>query len=201
MRARITICLLLVSAVAVAQDRALIGKWESVTRSTGGIGSTLQLSADGSLARTVGAMVDATYTFDGRTLVTTIVDPAIGKKDTTKYRVRIAGDQLTEINGGGRGVDIVMTRQTPMDITLPLAGTWRYAHSSGATAFLTFTADGRELLRIPMRVDGGSWVAVGDQLTLNVAGNDPVTSRYRVDRDVLTLVDNGKEFQYRRAHD
>ncbi len=92
-----------------------------------------------------------------------------------------------------------MTRLTPFDIARPIVGTWSYPHSSGATAFVTFTADGRQHVRIPMRVDGGSWVAVDGKLTLRVEGNDPVTSAYRIEHNLLTLVDDGKEFQYRRV--
>lgn len=199
MRIKITAVLLFISAIAVADDRTLVGKWESVARNENGIGSTLQLNADGSLARTLGAMLDYHYTFDGRKLRTTATDPNTGQLTTTTLRVKIAGDTLIEKDAGANGVDVQMTRQTPMDLARPLLGTWRYPHYSGSTAFVTFTDDGHELVRIPLKVEGGSWVAVGSQLTLNVEGNDPVTSTYRVNRDVLTLSDNGKDFKYRRA--
>jgi len=200
LRIKISVVLLLVSAIAAADDRALVGRWESINRGEGGIGSTLQLNADGSLSRTVGAMTDNTYKFDGRSRLTiTSTDPETGKSVTAKFNVKIAGETLVEKNGGGRGIDIQMTRRTPLDIARPLLGTWQYPHSSGATAFVTFTEDGRELVRVPLNVDGGSWVAVGDQLTLNVSGTDPVTSTYRADRNMLTLVEGGKEFKYRRV--
>lgn len=168
-------------------------------RGEGDIGTTLQLNADGSLARTVGAMMDATYTYDGAKLRITSPDPETGRAVTTTYRVKIAGDSLVQKNGGGRGVDIQMTRRTPFDRARPIVGTWQYPHSSGATAFVTFTEGGKQFVRIPLRVDGGSWVAVGDRLTLNVEDADPVTSVYRVDRNILTLVESGKEFRYRRV--
>ncbi|HSP35226.1 MAG TPA: hypothetical protein VLU46_12990 [Thermoanaerobaculia bacterium] len=191
--------LLLLTSTAIADDRSLLGKWESLTRGDGNIGSTLQLNADGSLARTLGAMVDSTYTFDGKRLRITSADPDSGKPVTATYAVKVAGDSLLQKNGGGRGVDIEMRRLTPFQLARPIVGTWRYPHPSGTTAFVTFTEDGKQLVRIPLRVDGGSWVAEGNHLTLNVDGTDPVTSEYRLERNMLTLVEGGKEFRYRRV--
>ena len=199
MRAQLTAALLLLSTLAVADDNSLVGKWESVARNDAGIGSTLQLNADGSLARTLGQMLDFTYTFDGRKLRVSSLDPDSGRAVTNTYKVRLAGDSLFERNGGGSGVDITMTRLTRFDIARPLVGTWSYPHTSGATAFVTFTADGHEYVRIPMRVDGGSWVAADGKLTLRVDGVDPVTSTFRIDHNVLSLVEAGKEFRYRRV--
>jgi hypothetical protein len=199
LRVLISFALLFISAIAAADENALVGKWESVGRSEGGLGATLQLNADGSLASAIGAMVDYTYSIDRGKLKTVFVDPETGKTKVTKNAIRFEGDDLIEKNGGGPRQDLRMTRQTPADTGNPILGTWKYPHSSGATAFVTFTRDGREILRIPLKVDGGSWVAVDNRLTLRVGGKEPVTVTYHIDGGMLTTVKDAKEFRYRRV--
>lgn len=185
--------------LALADDRALLGRWESVNRSRGGLGSIIDFNADGSLTTTIGAIVDFTYEVNKGRLTTTYVDPQTGKIEKTTNAIRFEGDTLVEKNGNGRGNDIRMTRQTAANPSEPLLGTWRYPHYSGSTAFVTFTKDGRRLLRVPLTVDAGTWVATSDQLTMQIAAREPITTTYHIDGDVLTINDHGKESKYKRA--
>ncbi|MGZ3565004.1 MAG: hypothetical protein ACXWM4_05665, partial [Gemmatimonadaceae bacterium] len=55
-----------VTHIAVAQTPAprptpLLGTWEAVNRSAGGLGSTMTFAADNTLSYTLGAMVDMQY--------------------------------------------------------------------------------------------------------------------------------------------
>ena len=59
----------------------LVGTWESMTTSTGGIGNTLEFTSDGSLKSTIGAMVDFTYTASATELKTVYVDPKTGRRE------------------------------------------------------------------------------------------------------------------------
>src|ERR1700682_3777981 len=55
-----------------AQDAApaLVGRWDAVTRSAGGIGQIIELRADGSMTQWFAAMVEFTYAVQGPLLIT-----------------------------------------------------------------------------------------------------------------------------------
>src|SRR5689334_6174546 len=76
------------SADGFAVNSPLIGEWEAVARSRGGLGATLELKADGTLVSSLGAMVDAIYRVEGGDLITTYTDESTGKSQTAKMAVR-----------------------------------------------------------------------------------------------------------------
>jgi len=51
-----------------ARSTSLIGTWEAVTRSAGGLGSTISFAPDNSMSFTLGAMVDMKYKRPGQPL-------------------------------------------------------------------------------------------------------------------------------------
>jgi len=55
------------TSAAHAQDVApsLVGRWDAVTRSAGGIGQIIELRADGSMTHWYAAMVEFTYVVQG----------------------------------------------------------------------------------------------------------------------------------------
>jgi hypothetical protein len=184
-----------------AQDAApaLVGRWDAVTRSAGGIGQIIELRADGSMTHWFAAMVEFTYVIQGSLLTTSYRPATGGSVEQTTTEIRFEGDLLIQ-KSTQSGTETRMTRKRaggPQDA--PIVGVWSYAHEAGGTAFMMYTADGRLIFRLPMRTDRGRWSVSGDQLTL---GSMAATTRltYRVQRDELALTDDqGKQMSYTRA--
>ena len=72
------------------QEVSIVGKWESVTRTRGGIGSTLDFHSDGTVSLTPGAMLDLNYRLDGTRLVMSFIDPGSGEVSENTVDVRFA---------------------------------------------------------------------------------------------------------------
>ena len=178
----------------------LIGKWESVVRSKGGIGQALEFHRNGSLTQTTAAMVEATYRVEGSRLITSSKDPRTGKVTEDVTEIRFEGATLIQksMQAGG---EVRMTRkrsggpQAP-----PIVGIWSYPHYAGGTALVMFTPDGRMIFRLPLRTDRGNWSIAGDLVTIALPGSRITTLRYKVEAAQLTLTsDQAKERAYKRA--
>src|SRR5712691_1109153 len=186
---------------AQAQDvaPALVGRWDAVARSAGGIGQIIELRADGSMTHWYAAMVEFTYVVQGPLLITSFTPATGGAVEQTTTEIRFEGDVLIQ-KSTQSGAETRMTRKRaggPQDA--PIVGVWAYAHEAGGTAVMMYTADGRLIFRLPMRADRGRWSVSGDKLTI---GPMPATARltYRAEGDQLVLADDqGKQTTYSRA--
>jgi len=186
---------------AQAQDvaPALVGRWDAVTRSAGGIGQIIELRADGSMTHWYAAMVEFTYVVQGSLLITSFTPATGGAVEQTTTEIRFEGDELIQ-KSTQSGIETRMTRKRaggPQDA--PIVGVWAYPHETGGTAFMMYTADGRLIFRLPIRADRGRWSVSGDKLTL---GPMATTTRltYRMQGDQLVLADDqGKQMTYSRA--
>ena len=199
--ATLVIWLGICASAAHAQDvaPALVGRWDAVTRSAGGIGQVMEFRADGSMMHWFAAMVEFTYVVQGRLLITSFTPATGGAVEQTTTEIRFEGDVLIQ-KSTQSGTETRMTRKRaggPHDA--PIVGVWAYAHEAGGTAFMMYTADGRLIFRLPMRADRGRWSVSGDKLTI---GPMPATARltYRAEGDQLVLIDDqGKQVTYSRA--
>jgi len=197
-------------------SRQLLGKWEAVDRSMGGIGTTLEFMADGSMAMSPGAMVDFDYQLSGNRLVATGRGEAGEPPVVQNYEVRFEGDQLIQ-KDLGLGVEMRMLRVgegPPGEPTI--VGVWRGEPASPDAPALApelqegaeimarntrwiFTADGRMLLRIPFRRDLGAYSVEGNTLVMRLEGEQTV--RFRIEGDSLFLGRKGPadESEFRRV--
>ena len=189
------------ASAAHAQDvaPALVGRWDAVTRSAGGIGQIIELRADGSMTHWYAAMVEFTYVVQGSLLITSFTPATDGAVEQTTTEIRFEGDELIQ-KSTQSGIETRMTRKRaggPQDA--PIVGVWAYPHETGGTAFMMYTADGRLIFRLPIRADGGRWSVSGDKLTLGpMATTTGLTYRMQGDQLVLTD-DQGKQMTYSRA--
>ena len=159
----------------------IVGKWESVDRSQGGIGNTLEFHADSVVTQVFGAMVDFTYRVEDARLITTFMDASTGELSEDSYGFRISGDTLIQTDeGSGQEIRRMKRVETLKAGVPPIVGTWSYQHSAGGTAFETFTADGNLYLRRPFRTDTlGTYSAYrGDRLRMIVV--DSATRRIEI---------------------
>ncbi len=189
------------ASTAHAQDvaPALVGRWDAVTRSAGGIGQIIEFRGDGSMTHWYAAMVEFTYVVEGPFLITSFTPATGGPVEQTTTEIRFEGSVLIQ-KSKGSALETRMDRKRaggPQDP--PIVGVWSYPHDTGRTAFMLYTADGRLIFRLPIRAERGRWSVSGDQLTL---GPMPATTRatYRVEGDQLVLTDDqGKQVTYTRA--
>lgn len=179
-----------------APSDGLAGCWESTDRGNGGIGNTIDLAADGSVAYTLGAIVDGHYRVASDTIVVSVGDSATGGPQTRATQFALAGNTLTvTAPDGAQKQDLAREGKGS-----GLAGTWAYTHPAGTMAYETYTEDGRFFFRLPMRTFEGTWKVVGDSLELALGGEKPRRAAYGRDGADLVLTDaNGVASRYHAA--
>ena len=171
----------------------LVGTWEAVARSAGGLGATLSFGGDNSLSYTVGAMVDFKYRRVRDSLF--IVDP---EGHSTPSRIRIARDTLITVRGNSEQRETRVGAVSPGD---SLVGLWTYPHYTGVAAYEEYTPTGDLRLRIPIRTLKGTYATLGDSAMLHLPGpgGGDRAVHFAVVADTLLLVWNGQTNRYLKA--
>jgi hypothetical protein len=195
----VSIALLLFSSFGRGADSPLLGKWESL-RNPNGLGTVLEFRADGTLRASFGAIVDMTYRVENGVLISSYIDERTRKSQEVRIPITISADTLIERSPDGSRPDVSMKREKGgRQGDPPIVGTWSSAQKRG-TAYTTFTSDGRQMFRYPIRVSYGKWSASDGKLTLVDEGRPSETSSYAIEGDVLSLPDaTGPPAKYRRA--
>jgi hypothetical protein len=178
-------------AAPATQTSALIGTWEAITRSAGGLGATISFGPDNALRYSLGAMVDMKYRRTRDSLY--IVDP---QGPINPFRVSFARDTMIMINAGNQQRETRVTPAVPgID---PVIGKWTYTHYTGVPAFEEYTAAGDFHLRVPIRTLEGNWTAVGDSAMLHLPGpgGGDRAVRFAIVGDTLLLKYDGQTSRY-----
>jgi hypothetical protein len=177
-----------------------IGRWESVVRSTGGIGEVIELKPDGTMIQWTAVLVELTYEVKGPLLLTAYRHSGSGATETQVAGLRFEGDLMIQKDPQTGGETRLTRKRAGGPQDAPIVGVWSTPHESGGTAFLLYTSDGRMVFRLPLRADRGRWSVSGDQLTLASGPSASTTLRYVVQGDRLVLIDSlGKQIVYSRA--
>src|SRR4051812_7222099 len=150
-------------ATPVSTPGSLLGTWEAVARSDGGLGSTLSFGPDNSLTFSVGALVDMKYRRAGDTLFVTDQTGA-----TKPSQIKIVADTLVDTKP--KGV-VKKTRVAAAARGDSLLGVWTYPHYTGVAASEEYTADGQLHLRVPVRTLKGNYVTAGETAMLHLMGD------------------------------
>ena len=200
-----------VGAVA-SSEQELDGVWESVERSRGGIGTSYEFKATGTVCVSPGAMVDFDYQLEGNTV--TITSAESGEQPVMTMVLDPEQDLLIP-QGVGSEAQLPMERVSGRGAGEgSVVGTWKPTETESDSdlpeearqgelairknARQTFTADGRVLLRIPFRTDCGSYTVIGNKLTLVIVGQASKMD-FRLEGDTLILVSpEGAEGVFRR---
>jgi hypothetical protein len=177
-----------------ARSTSLIGTWEAVTRSAGGLGSTISFAPDNSMSFTLGAMVDMKYKRARDSLY--IIDPANG---VNAFRVSILRDTLVMVNQGKEQRETRVG--TPLKGADPVIGRWTYLHYTGVPAFEEYTPGGDFRLRVPIRTLQGTYATMGDSAMMHLPGpgGGDRAVRFAVVGDTLELTWNGQTSRYVKA--
>lgn len=189
-----------VSVNSPEEDLRLVGKWESVARSNGGIGATFEFLGDGSATFTPGALVDFTYRLEGSRLFRSFEDPDTGSESETIVDIQISADTMIQ-RIAETGQETVLVRVGSAEAGRPpIVGTWSFDHSAGVTAFEIFTADGELHLRVPFVTVHGRYTLSNDTLTIELERQGRADFRYSIDGSTLTLrTTDGAPEQYRKV--
>ena len=178
----------------------LIGRWEAVVRSTGGLGQVIEFKPDGTMIQWTAVLVELTYQVHGPLLLTYYRHPGSGATETQAAGIRFDGDVMIHKDPQAGGETRLTRKRAGGPQDAPIVGVWSTPHETGQTAYLLYTADGRVVFRLPIRADRGRWSASGDQLTLGPGPSFSTTVRYAVQGDRLVLIDSlGKQIVYARA--
>ncbi len=205
-----TLLLTAVAAPAAGQgtrppEAVLLGHWESVGRTEGGLGPMMEFAPGGLIVFMPGAVVDEPYRMVGDTAVVEM--PPEGQ-----LRYFFRGDTLIALGPQGGPTVAYRRRSAPVAGAPRLVGTWSAvavdttasepARRAFARATTAFTADGQSHLRVPFRSDTASYRIAGDTLVITSAAAAGETRvRYAIADAVLTLtpVGSGEPAQFRRA--
>jgi hypothetical protein len=177
-----------------APPTSLVGTWEAVTRSAGGLGSIISFAPDNTMSFTLGAMVDMKYKRARDSLF--IIDPQNG---VNAFKVSILRDTLVMVNQGRE------QRETRIGPTVsgadPVIGRWTYQHYTGVPAFEEYTPGGDFRLRVPIRTLQGTYVALGDSAMMHLPGpgGGDRAVRFSVVGDTLQLTWDGQTSRYIKA--
>jgi hypothetical protein len=185
-------------------EHGVVGFWESIERSRGGLGNTLDLRADGSVSTGICAMVEMRYALEGDRLTLRADGEAAGMLPA--LRVEFVGDDAEEVvvrpwdppaDGDAAQAPQEQRRRrlTPRVQGVPaIVGDWSGVHQAGGTAYERYTADGRLSLRVPMPAPdhGLRYSVIGDRLHTDGAGAAPSSAVFRLTGDVLEITPEGK---------
>ena len=189
-------------AVSAGAQAQLVGSWESVERSAGGVGELIEFRADGTANQISAAMGDATYQLSGEWLITSWKDRTTGKVSVLTSQVALEGDELLQKDEQGNLV-ARLTRAGRGAAGSPLAGTWCSEDGPGLATLTEFTPAGDMFIRLPIRaLSGRYWLSGTDQLAVELEGSQRREFQYKVAGDVLTVTPPGgtaKEFRKTRT--
>ena len=78
----------------VNSNGEIIGRWEAMETTRGGLGSTLKFSPDGSFTFGFGSLLSGTYKLDGNKLIVTTLQHPPQKATTEAHEIKIEGDTM-----------------------------------------------------------------------------------------------------------
>lgn len=182
--------------VSPDQLRGLVGTWDAIQRSYGGIGSTVVFAGDSLFALVLGAMVEASYKVKGEEF--TIFGHEHGREFSETQKLTYVGDTA-----------ILSVKKCQMKL-IPfesgtgagsLVGKWRMIHLTGVPAYEEFSADGSLRLRVPIQVQKGTYSVIGDSIAFHTLtpSSEDWGARFSLAGDTLTVSNNLGQHRYLRA--
>jgi hypothetical protein len=170
------------SALATSLRSTLVGRWESVRRSRGGIGEVLDLGEDGTHVRGPAVLVDLSYELNGPQL--TLAAPGEAALPARDVTVTAATMQISDAD---EREPLRHRVGSPASGPPSIVGVWKYEHYAGGTAFERYEAGGRLEFRLSMPATAhGRWTAEAGVLQLR-SDESEVSFDADIDGDLLTI--------------
>jgi hypothetical protein len=164
------------------QAGSLVGRWEPIVKSSGGICAVLDLLEDGTFVSGLAVQVDLKYSLEGSRL--SLLQGEKVLEFEFPWDVAFVGQRMTIPGEPARTrLGAAVTGASP------IVGVWTYEHHTGPTAYERYEADGTCQLRIPMLGETrGRWKVAGGVLTLETNGTLEVSSfEMEMTGDLLTI--------------
>jgi hypothetical protein len=183
--------------IAEGHPSALWGFWESEKRDASGLGDALEFRQDGTVRQIIGHMLDFGYERREDRLTLEASSRARGLGTLGPFGLSVLGDTmvLDGLDGERR-----KERAAPQSgAGSSIRGVWSYDHPSGARSYEHYDREGRMALRVPLRVNPGTWEASSRSerdspfmgLTITVPRGDPMSFSSIVDGSQLRLMPRG----------
>lgn len=179
---------------------SILGQWESVARTQGGIGNILELRADGRVTQISVAMGEADYVVEGEWLRMFWKDPETGKISEVDTRIEFEGSDRFLEKGEDGGGDAWSERiGEPVRGQSPLIGQWCSIYLDTLTTYREFTP-GRMYNRLPIQTLRGRYSISGEKLDVQIDGQPPGQYPFRLENGLLVIRSrDGSEKQYKRT--
>jgi len=177
---------------ARAAEASPLGFWESTDTSSGGIGAALELRADGSLRQCAVVLVDLDYRLEGDQVV--LSDPTGADQAPTAT----LGDNVMILTGPDGSTLEKRRFRAPPGGDSPILGDWSYDYYGQATAFESYTEDGKVHFRLLLRTEAGTYRLDGGRLRVTLAGHHQKWL-WSVEGDELLVGPRGERHRYRRV--
>jgi hypothetical protein len=174
----------------------ILGTWDAIQRSHGGIGSTVILSADSSFVLVLGAMVDMRYRVDGDDFF--FLNDDSTNSPVEKQRLTFSGGQAVL---SALGCSRKLTRLDSLPRDSGIVGRWKSLHRTGVPAYEEYTVDGRTRMRVPIQVQRGSFLALGNSIAFHTVSPAPENwyADFQLRGDTLAFSIDAQPHQYLRA--
>lgn len=182
-----------------APSAALLGQWESVSRTPESVGNILEFYPDGRVTQISASMAEADYRVRGDRLITTWKDPATGRVSEVETHIEFEGDRKVLEQGDEASGDTWYDRvgEAPRKGS-PIVGKWCFLFLETLTSYREFTGD-RLYNRLPVVVLRGRYSVAGDTLTVTMQDQPPGQYPFRIEGGLLVVKSrNGSEKQYKR---
>jgi len=184
---------------AASPESALLGQWESVTRTAAGVGNILEFLPDGRVTQVSATMAEADYRVDGEWLKMSWKDRTSGKTSEAEAQIEVEGsDRLVE-KLGEKGNQTVSERVgEPVPGGSPILGQWCSPFLGIFSSYREFTPT-RVYTRMPVVTLRGRYIAGTDALTVQMEGQPSGQYPYRIENGLLVIKSrDGSEKQYKR---
>jgi hypothetical protein len=174
----------------------LIGTWDAITRSHGGIGSSLLVGEDSVFALVLGAMVDVKYKVNRGEF--TFFGEERGRRFSETQKLTFVGDTAVL---SAKGCSMKLIPLETGTAAGSLVGKWRMVHLTGVPAYEEFSPDGMARLRVPMQVQKGTYSVRGDTIAFHTITPRPEdwSGRFILTGDTLTISNDAGQHRYLRA--
>lgn len=160
---------------------ALVGRWESVSKSRSDIGAVLEFRRGGQLLAIPTVMHDGTYRTEGDRLIRRMPNEA----NDLVLQFTVRGDTLTLVAAHSvwrrqrdqSGPDTLHLYRRPASTSRRgLVGQWSYPDYSGAPVFEDYTEQGMWRFRLPFGADTLRYTVRADTVVMQAAAG---AGRYR----------------------
>lgn len=175
----------------VSSSADIVGRWEAVETTRGGLGSTLKFSPDGSVTFAFGPLLNGTYKLDGNNLIVTTFQHPPQKATTETHEIKIEADTLFQKTEYGVFKWVRLSPGAPD--SPPIVGRW-----SMKTSIYEFrrnrTFDVSTSIS-SMEIHNGTYKLDGNRLHLSVPPHGrkelvPQSSEIKIQGDTLILMLN-----------